>query len=214
MSKLGWGSAAIYSRPSSSLHTHTPRAAVVRQKLLDPIVRIDFEGFRWFAVCTAPACERRVARELIALGFKTYCPLGQKYVFFQQGKRTKQRIIKQFPLLSRYIFVGAPQGMYVSKHANDRIVSVLGDSGGPLPIRWEALAAINNCELGGEWDDARFRPELSFTTGARVKLIGGPFQGLQATVDAHESETRLRVLVRMFDSVCPVVIDPCYAEAV
>lgn len=213
MSKVGWATAALYSRTLPSLLTHMPRAAPLRQKPLRPIVKVETDGVRWAAVMTAPMCERRVADELAALGFRTYCPFGQKFVYFQAGKRMKKKIVTQFPLLSRYIFVGAFPGMIVSRHASDRILAVLGDYSGPIEVPAAALSYINDLELEGKWDATKFKPEESpFVHGARVTLLQGPMAGFPATVDALESEDRLRVLVTMFGRVSPVIIEPQYAE--
>lgn len=249
MAKLGSKSAAIYYHAAGGTRWNSRRPA--RQAALTEPLQIATDGCRWLAVVTAVSCERRVAQELSALGFKAYCPLGRKMISWDGGRQLKQKIVREFPVFSRYIFVGIPMETQelpsvlsappaavlfaggaitpevaawinenwgkpksdrvlteLSKSMSDKIVSILGDSAGPIIIPSAAIAHINALELAGEWDEAKYKPQNSpYQPGTEVKIPRGPYAGFLATIDAQESETRLRVLVTMFGQRLAVPID-------
>lgn len=203
--KLGMATAALYSRPKPSMITHRVPIHRLQQKPLTEPVAIETRRLRWLAVLTAPACERRVADELNTLGFKAYCPLGRRLVSWQGGRQLKQKLIREFPVFSRYLFVGLPTGFTLGRHLSDKIVSILGDASGPVVIPPAAIARINALELAGEWDGTKMR-RSPYQPGVSVSIPRGPYAGFLATIDAQESETRLRVLVNMFGRALTVPI--------
>lgn len=215
--KMSMGSAALYARASwdrPSRLAHRAKRLVAPRKLTEP-VKIETTGLRWLAVLTGVACERRVADELDAIGFKAYCPLGRKLIHWQGGRQLKQKLIREFPVFSRYIFVGVPRGLTLGRHLSEKIISILGDSFGPIIIPPAAIARINALELSGEWDAVKYKPQDSpYQPGTEVKIPRGPYAGFLATVDAQESETRLRVLVTMFGQRLAVPIDVDQVELV
>lgn len=264
--KLGMATAALYSRPKPSMITHRVPIHRLQQKPLTEPVAIETRRLRWLAVLTAPACERRVADELNTLGFKAYCPLGRRLVSWQGGRQLKQKLIREFPVFSRYLFVGIPTESEVmpigreqhsaspidtpppsaifagggvavsleavewitnnwgllkikqrpnelSKGMSDKIVSILGDASGPVVIPPAAIARINALELAGEWDETKPR-RSPFQPGVSVSIPRGPYAGFLATIDAQESETRLRVLVNMFGRQSAVSVDLAQVELV
>lgn len=203
MGKLSLNAASLY-HPSSLTH-RVPVRATHQKPLTDP-VRIETEGRRWLAVLTAVACERRVAQELNAIGFSAYCPLGRKTVSWQGGRQLKTKLIREFPVLSRYVLVGT-KGRPVNRDDSEKIIAVLGDSQGPICIPPTVIARINTLELAGEWDAATYRPSDSpYRPGVAVTIPRGQWAGFPATVDAQESETRLKVLVTMFGRQMPVSV--------
>lgn len=180
-----------------------------------PIVeprRLEADGLNWVAVKTAPKCERVVASELSSYGYGVYCPLGAKYVFWQDGKRSKHKLIKQFPVFFSYIFVGLRLGQQISRYLihdgrlvlTGKIQSVLGDSQGPLLIPVKAIQDINRRELLNQWDETRRSP---FNVEQEIRILRGPFKDLNATVDEISSERRIKALVTIFGRRTPVDLD-------
>lgn len=198
--KMGWKSARLYSLAT----INSRRAARLQQKPLTPPVRIETEGYTWHAVLTAPQCERRVTSELIELGFHSYCPLGRKKVHWQGGKLLKTAIVREFPVFPRYMFAGS-DGRPLNRDDSDKIVSILGNSAGPIAIPSAAIAHLNALELAGQWDETGFKP--TFSPGQLVHIAVGPFAGFPATVDAQESETAIRVMVSIFGRQSPATVD-------
>lgn len=211
--KFGMATAALYSRPKPSSITNRVSIHRLQQKPLTEPVAIETLGLRWLAVLTAPACERRVADELNTLGFRAYCPLGRRLVSWQGGRQLKQKLVREFPVFSRYLFVGLPTGFTLGRHLSDKIVSILGDASGPVVIPPAAIARINALELAGEWDETKPR-RSPFQPGVSVSIPRGPYAGFLATIDVQESETRLRVLVNMFGRQSAVSVDLAQVELV
>jgi transcription antitermination factor NusG len=211
-----------------------------------PIVepkKIDTADVRWVAVRTAVGCEERVADELRVLGYRPYCPLGAKFVFWQDGKRSKHRIVRQFPVFARYIFVGLVPGQVLGKGvvdvredriyidpktgeekyiqagkrwlAAEKIEAVLSDSCGPIRIPEAAIEVVNNAELVGHWDETRSWREWSpFDVGQTVRIAKGAFESFYATVDARQSEDRIKILANVFGRSTLLELDIADVEAV
>ena len=215
--KWGWGTAALYNLRSSSLQTHAGRAIAVEQKKLVEARKIETAGIQWRAVRTDASCERRVADDLELLGFHAYCPLGRKNISWIGAKQLKKKIIRQFPVFSRYIFAGHEIGSRreLDRDAHDKIQSILGNSDGHIPVPPSALNFINDLELAGQWDDTKSYVEKSpLKHGTEVRIIEGPFAGFSGFVDALQSEKALWALIDIFGRSNRVKIDPCQVELV
>lgn len=204
--------------------------------------KVETTDARWVAVRTAVGCEQRVADELRILGYRAYCPLGAKFVFWSDGKRSRQKLVKQFPVFARYIFVGLMPGQELGKGvvdvrqkltyfhdgeekiiaggkrwlAAERIESVLSDSVGPIPIPARAIETLNTAELARYWDETySWRDKPPFAPGETIMITGsGPFQHFYATVDAQQSEDKIKVLVSIFGRPTAVTLDMADIEAV
>lgn len=172
--------------------------------------KIEVVDVRWIAVRTAPKCERRVAEDLALLGYRPYCPLGAKFVFWKRERlrRSLRKFVRQFPVFSGYIFVGLSAGQQLARDTVDKIASILGDSSGPLKIPGSAIAKINALELAHHWDETRSWWQRSpFQPNSPIRITDGAYADFNATVDALMSETRIRVLVTMFGRDVPVELD-------
>lgn len=208
--------------------------------------KLETANARWVAVRTAVGCEMRVAEELRVLDYRAYCPLGAKFVFWCDGKRSRQKLVKQFPVFARYIFVGLAPGQVLGKGvvdvreksfyidpqtgqvkdvaaskrwlAAERIECVLSDSAGPIPIPARAIETLNTAELARYWDETynwRDPSRQPFAIGENVLITeSGPFQHFYATVDARQSEDKIKVLVRLFGQKTAIVLDMADIEAV
>lgn len=206
--------------------------------------KVETTDARWVAVRTATGCEQRVADELRILDYRAYCPLGAKFVFWQDNKFSRQKLIKQFPVFARYIFVGLAPGQELGKGvvdvrektfytdrngeqqiiavgkrwlAAERIESVLSDSVGPIPIPPLAIETLNTAELARYWDETyswRDPSKQPFAMGETVTIMNGSFAKFYATVDARQSEDKIKVLVSIFGRPTAIVLDMADIEAV
>lgn len=202
-----------------------------------PIVepkQIATEGLRWVAVRTAVKSERSVAAELVAHGYAAYCPLGAKFVYWHDGKRSKHKVVKQFPVFGRYIFVGLRSRQSINKYvttgkyleedgfggyrvAGSRMVSirgiesVLGDGWGPLLIPFEAIRELNAREVDHQWNETKRSP---WRGDENFRILNGPFRDFYATFDSEVSESRIRAMVKMFGRETSVELDVSDVEVV
>ena len=209
MGVANWADAMIHStrvRPK-----RPPRTKIV--SLIEPI-RIETDGLRWLAVRVASSCEAKVAEALTGLGYRSYCPLGAKFKFWSKGaRRGPQKYVAQFPVFSRYIFVGLRAGQVLSAAADRNIEAVLGNSVGPLYVPAIAIRMMNDLELAHHWDETRsWREKSPFQPGSEALITAGPFAGVRATVDRLESESKIAVLVSLFCRLTPLELSPCQIE--
>lgn len=202
--------------PSAAPHpSPTPRSG--DDKLVEP-VKVNLEGVRYWVVArAAPGCERRVAADLAAEGFATYCPLGRRFSFQARfpGTKRRARAIKQFCVFAPYLFVGATQGREIGKHAHDKIAAVLSDAGGPIHVQGQIIAAINALEMAGQWYDTKsWREQTRLGVGAQVRVTGGPFVHLSGIIEGLPEEMRVKVTLNLFGRATPVMLDACQVELV
>ncbi len=204
-----WGDIVI--DPSRLRENRLPPKSWRNMPIVEPR-RVAAEEFRWVALKTAPKCERPVAAELSSYGYEVYCPLGAKFVFWQDGKHSKHKLVKQFPVFFSYIFVGLRRGQSISRYLvhdgrivlTGKIQSVLGDSRGPLLIPAAAIKDVNRRELLNQWDETKRSP---FNLEQEIRILRGPFEDLNATVDEISSERRIKALVVIFGRRTPIDID-------
>lgn len=80
-----------------------------------------------------------------------------------------------------------------------------GTSSNPTPLsEREAAAIIDQIEAGAE----KPRPKFSFVPGELVRVVDGPFQDFNGTVeDVNYEKNKLRVAVSIFGRSTPVELD-------
>lgn len=163
---------------------------------------------------TAPKCERLVAAELSSLGYSSYCPLGAKFVYWQDNKCANRRLIKQLPVFFGYIFVGLLDGQQIGKYTVlgktmvlcEKIHSVLSNDRGPLTIPIRVIAEINKRELSNQWDETK-KEVPTFKRDDCIRVTRGAFMDFEATVDEMTSEGRIRALLAIFGRQTIVDLD-------
>lgn len=210
MGAVDWAIAQIHSS-----RVRTPNRPPKEIPIIPPS-KIEVEDVRWIAVRTAPKCELRVAGDLAQLGYRPYCPLGAKFVFWKNGKmrRSPRKFVRQFPVFAGYIFVGLGTGQHLARDTVEKIVSILGDSSGPLRIPPAAIGKLNALETAYHWDETRsWREKSPFQPNSPIRITDGAYASFNATVDALVSETRIKVLVEMFGRATPVELDTGSVES-
>jgi transcriptional antiterminator RfaH len=207
--KTNWANAVIHVSRVRAPRPQTPPAKPV----IEP-TRIETDGLRWHALATQAKCELRVKAELDGLGYRAYCPLGAKFVFWEHTRRLKHKSVKQLPVFSRYIFVGLTALQVIGRHTVDKVIAVLSDTGGALTIPSAVIRRINDLELAYHWDETRsWREKSHFQVGSQARIVDGPLAGLYATVDEIASEERIRLLVELFGHSTPVELSACQIES-
>ena len=116
---------------------------------------------RWVVAVARPSLAWSVSEDLCLLGFRAYCPIGRRFIQHRVRKsNTRKRIIYQFPVFGRYIFIGEVDDP-LSKSIHDGLVGIVGDGSGPLALDPEIVKDINEKELAGEWDSTKSRGKSS-----------------------------------------------------
>ena len=168
---------------------------------------------RWIVVRTAPQREFRVTLELLKIGFDAYCPAGQKFATWTNGRRTRDTMIKVYPVFSRYIFVGCSANRTPQKRSVDHIQAILSDSSGPRFIPSQSIDDIKKLERSRVWDETIFRPEKSlYHPGDAIRIVSGAFAQFPGVVAALRQDFRLDVSLNIFGHQNIIPLETCQIE--
>ena len=91
-----------------------------------------------------------------------------------------------------------------------KVTGFLGSANKPRPVPDKEIARI----IGAEADSTEApRPMISFDMGETIKVIDGPFQSFNGTVESVDEENaRLKVLINIFGQGTPVELDYSQVE--
>ena len=183
-------------------------------------VRIGVAGARWFVAHVMAGCERRVAADLVDLGFRAYCPLSATLSHRARVKGSSGRVrrVRIAPVFAAYLFVGVLPGREIGKSAHEKIIEILGDADErgehrALEIPGALVAMINERELAREWDRAH-RPVAPFRVGSEVRMKEGPFAGFSGFVAAAPVDMRVRIEAMLFGRATRLTVEARQLEPV
>lgn len=154
----------------------------------------------WAVVNTQPHKERLALQNLERQGYRVYCPLIRRQ---RSHARRVEEVLR--PLFPGYLFAR------VDAEAQ-RWRPMLSTLGVRTLVRCgERLSLIDDAFVQSlksrELDGVIVRPRSPYRVGQQVRLAGGPFDGLVATIiDMHEHE-RLTVLLELLSRAVKVQID-------
>jgi transcriptional antiterminator RfaH len=150
----------------------------------------------WTVLHVKPRCEKKMAEYCGHYGVEVYLPLRRETKVYQRRK-----VVVDKPVFSGYVFA-----------AFDR-------AGRDLVVRSQALVRILDVE-----DQTRFLHEMdqvrqalsvdptlgataALAKGTPVRIVGGPFQGLEGMVEALHGVTRVVLNVDMIGQGVRVDVD-------
>jgi len=159
----------------------------------------------WYAVHTRHQHEKNVARVLAGKGFEAFLPL---YTAVHRWKdRDKQLSLPLFPC---YVFLRSPLERWQPILTTPGVHSVLGFGGKRSMIPDSEIEAIRR--MVGSPLKAEPHPYLK--CGDRIRLRGGPLQGLEGILIRKRSVWKLLVSVEMLQRSVAVEVDASMAERV
>lgn len=177
---------------------------------------IEVEGVRWVCAQAERASDVfGLVYDLSRAGFRAYAPEAVKVALRGRvaGSEARRKVVRCEPVFGRYLFVGQPSGLWLAKSSHRRLAGVLGAGSGeyaPVPAR--VVAAIYAADVAGAWD-RRVEPErAAFAVGELVRIVEGPFRGLEASVD--DVSEALRGVVRLGINGLTVKLRACHLERV
>lgn len=164
--------------------------------------------FHWYALRVPPQKEF-VAREILKRkGVATFLPVER--VWRRRNKYTKEKELRQFPLMPRYVFTGFPKRIpiWFDVFALPVITGVVGVNGDPQVLDEIGMARIMKL-YENAIDAPKFEKHMAthkeFAIDDSVQILGGPFDGLIVPVvslfGAHA-----KVLISLFGGDMPVEI--------
>jgi transcriptional antiterminator RfaH len=145
-------------------------------------------GGPWIAVSTNPHRERLVFDNLERQGFNAYCPMIRRQ---RSHARRIETVLR--PLFPGYLFVEANAGPgrwrpILSMHGVRSVVRAGNDL---CFVDDEFIAGLKRREVDG----AVVRPPSPYRIGQEVRIAGGPFDGVIATILDLDDKDRLVVLL-------------------
>ena len=154
----------------------------------------------WAVVSTQPHKERVALENLEHQGYRVYCPVVRR-------SRSHARRVEQVlrPLFPGYLFAQTNLGAQPWR-------PMLSTRGVRALIRCgDRLSLIDDSFVQGlkarEEDGVIVRPESPYRIGQQVRVAGGPFDGLVATIIAMHERQRLTVLLSLLSRAVKVHID-------
>ena len=146
----------------------------------------------WYAVCCKPRQEAVAEANLVRQDFHVYLPRIRI-----RRRRRGQWIDAVEVLFPRYLFIRIdPLRCSTAPVRSTRGVAGLVRFGGqPAVVPDEVIDALLQCEdpTSGLHQDNRPR----FRTGDRIKLVEGPFAGMEAVFAEQDGEKRVIVLLEL-----------------
>ena len=155
----------------------------------------------WHVLHVRPRCEKKMAEYGNAHGLEYYLPLREETKVYQRRKVTVEKPV--FPGYVFMVFGQAGRALVLKSNMIVRILPVTDQARlvrDLMQIR-QALAVDNT--LGAS---------AALAKGRRVKIGGGPFMGLEGTVETARGTTRVFLTVEMIGQAVVVEVDRALLE--
>ena len=140
----------------------------------------------WYAAYTCAQHEKRVREHLEQRSIEAFLPL------YQTVHRWKDRRVQlSLALFPGYVFVRLALRDRLQVLQVPGVARLVGFNGQPTPLRDEEIEGIRACLVHGY----RLKPHPYLEAGQRVRISGGPFQGLEGIV--RRKKGRLRFIISL-----------------
>lgn len=177
----------------------------------------------WYVVRTNVKAEIKASENIRKVGYDVYFPRRRVEV---QHRRTKCFVVKEQPLMPRYLFVGFPSVdlNFYRVDDCDGVECILGIDGNPLRVPGVEVEVIYLAEIDMHFDDTRaariYRREEAasvreniqrqFPAGTIVSITneGNPFSQHRAIVEEVTSSGKVRALIEVFGRMASVEFRP------
>lgn len=149
----------------------------------------DFDDSKYWAVVNTHSHKEQVALEhLRRQSFEVYCPRVRKRI-----SHARRFLDVERPLFPGYVFVRVTAG-------GDQWRPILSTAGVRTLVRFgNQLGLLDDAFIASlrarERDGVVVAPESPYQPGQRVRLAGGPFDGVTATIISSAEKDRLVVLM-------------------
>jgi transcriptional antiterminator RfaH len=172
------------------------------ETLLEGLVQLP-SARRWWVLHTKPRQEKAVARSILASQIPFYLPLVKKRTLC--GSR---RLVSHVPLFAGYVFMFGSDEERLQSFSTHRVAHALWvDDQDRLcfDLRQFHQLILTNAPL---------TIEARLTPGMHVRVLRGPFSGLEGVVLKRRGNTRLLVAVNFLQRGASVEIDDCLLEPI
>lgn len=154
----------------------------------------------WFCLKTKPQRERFALEHLNRQGIEAFLPMARRRRV--SGSRVEWRIA---PLFTRYLFFRFDsKASFTPVQSTRGVTSVVAFGGTPSPVPDAVIEEIRRRAK----DDIVELLEPELDEGSPVRILGGPYEGMEAIFDRKTSEQdRVIVLLEIMASIARVSID-------
>lgn len=156
------------------------------------------DSLAWYAVYTYPRHEQTVTEQLEWKSVEVFLPA------FTSERRWKDRKVSiQIPLFPGYVFTRIRPSERARVLATPSVVRILSFNGIPAPIAEPEIQAIRLCVERG----ATLEQHAFLKVGERVRVLAGPFEGLEGIVIRHKSGCKLVISIDLIRQSVALEID-------
>jgi transcription antitermination factor NusG len=152
----------------------------------------------WFAAYTCAHHEKRVAAELHTRGLEHFLPL---YTSIRRWKDRRVRL--DLPLFPGYVFVRLMLRDRFRVLEIPSVVEMVCFNGKPAPLPDEEMEILRF----GLCHGLRVEPHPFLTVGRRVRIISGPFAGLDGMLKRKKNNLRVVVSLSLIQRSVAVDVD-------
>ncbi len=172
------------------------------QALLDELLSRPSER-RWWGIYTRARQEKALSRELLARQVPFYLPLVKR-TYRSRGRTTSSYV----PLFAGYLFMFGTEAERVQSLKTNRVSRVL-DIEDPDRLVFDLRQFRQLIAT-----DAPLTVESRLVPGNRVRVLNGPFAGLEGTVMKRRGRTRLLVSIDFLQQGASVEIEDYLLEPI
>ena len=159
-------------------------------------------GLRWFAFQTRPRAEKRVHALLRSTSFESYLPIVER---ISQWSDRKKRV--ELPLFPGYVFCQVEREQIGDVVRTTGIVDVVRIGGQATPVRDEELDSVRALMEGANRTGTEVHPAHFLKPGEAVRVVSGPFEGLEGTLTEERGSLRVVVNIRTLRQAVGVQMD-------
>src|SRR5216684_8147986 len=153
---------------------------------------------RWYAAYTRANHEKRVAAQLGTRDVEHILPL------YSSMRRWKDRRVQlELPLFPGYVFVRLALCNQLRVVQIPSVVRLVGFGGLPIALPEMEMEIIR----AGLSQSLRAEPHPFLTVGRRVRVIAGPFMGLEGILKKKKSNLRVVVSLSLIQRAVAVDVD-------
>jgi transcriptional antiterminator RfaH len=144
------------------------------------------DAAKWYVAYTFPKAENKVKSKLEMLGIHSYLPLHQ--VIRNWSDRKKKL---NMPLFPNYIFILTTVNKRQETFAIKEIVRYISFEGKPATIKESIIHSLEKILRG----NIEINIEQAIEVGSPVRIVHGPFAGVEGILSRRNGKTRLIVRI-------------------
>jgi len=165
----------------------------------------EFYEPHWYAVYTSANHEKCVALQLGQRSVEHFLPL-----YVSQRRWKDRRVQLQLPLFPGYVFIHLALRDRLQVLQIPGVAKLVGFNGTPTALAPEEIETLRRGLQGG----LRAEPHPFLSVGRRVRIIAGPFAGLEGILKRKKSNLRVVVSLELIQRAVAVDVDAADVRSV